>query len=156
MTTRQPRKAPSSWLTTLAGVAASFAATWGLMVHFLQPAVNEAVNLAVQAEFKKQSIAARHFADSANVLLLDSMRMEIRCVAQDFIDSVGLIAMEQDGKTVYSPRIVVQADTMGLKLVNARLDTLGREVDGLNSSVNFIVNLPLFQAARPAHNRRPK
>jgi len=155
MTTRQPRKS-STWLNTLAGVAASFAATWGLMVHFLQPAVNEAVRLAVKSEFEKQSIATRHFADSTNALLLDTMRMEIRCATQDFIDSVGLITMEQDGKTVYSPRIIVQGDTMGLRMVNARLDTLGHEVDGLSASVNFIVNLPLFQAARPAHNRRNK
>lgn len=154
MTTRQRERknSLSSWGQQAVSVITVVGLIWGgLWVH-----MPEIVAAAVQHEMKSQVDVIRAHTDSAKTSIMDSVRVELRNTVRETTDQIGLIAMEQDGKTVYSPRIVVQADTMGLKLVNARLDTLGREVDGLNSSVNFIVNLPLFQAARPAHNRRPK
>jgi len=154
MTTRQRERknSLSSWGQQAVSVITVVGLIWGgLWVH-----MPEIVAAAVQHEMKSQVDVIRAHTDSAKTSIMDSVRVELRNTVRETTDQIGLIAMEQDGHTVYSPRIVVQADTMGLKLVNARLDTLGREVDGLNASVNFIVNLPLFQAARPAHNRRPK
>jgi hypothetical protein len=149
---RERKNSLSSWGQQAVSVITVVGLIWGgLWVH-----MPEIVAAAVQHEMKSQVDVIRAHTDSAKTSIMDSVRVELRNTVRETTDQIGLIAMEQDGHTVYSPRIVVQADTMGLKLVNARLDTLGREVDGLNRSVNFIVNLPLFQAAKPAHNRRPK
>lgn len=154
MTTRQRERKNSlaSWGQQIVGAALAVGGVWVSMQQILPAIIAPIVNAHMDS-MRKEMYA---FVDSTKGDLIDTMRVDIHRAVQATTEQVGLIAMEQDGKTVYSPRIVVQADTMGLKLVNARLDTLGREVDGLNSSVNFIVNLPLFQAARPAHNRRPK
>jgi len=149
---RERKNSLSSW----GQQAVSVITVVGLLWTGLEVQMPKIIAAAVKYEMDSQLKVIRAHTDSAKTAILDSVRVDIRKAVQATTEQVGLIAMEQDGKTVYSPRIVVQADTMGLKLVNARLDTLGREVDGLNASVNFIVNLPLFQAARPAHNRRPK
>jgi len=143
MTAKQPRvRTQANWLPQILTAASTVAATWGLMVHFMGPAVDVAVKHAVQAEFERQAKATKHIADSTNAALMKSFRADILCATQEITEQVGLIATNDGGKVTYSPRIVVQADTTGLAEVNAKVDNLTESLTKMWAFLRLQYTLP--------------
>lgn len=156
MAPRHPRvKVATNWLPQVLTAASTVAATWGLMVHFIGPAVQAAVKYEVQAEFKKQRIITEYVTDSVNAILLDSMRIEIACATQEVTSQLGLIATKDGNTVTYSPRIVVQADTTGLAEVNAKVDLL---TDAFNKMMAFLrlqYTMPDPATKGDGHKKKP-
>lgn len=155
MTRQQREKVTANWLPQLLGVATTIAATWGLMQQVIPPMVDAAVQRELESEFKKQRLVTEYVTDSVNALLIDTMRIEIACAVEEVTTQLGLIANTSNGTVTYSPRIVVQADTLGLAVVNDKVDRL---TDAFNKMIAYLklqYMLPDPATKGDGHRKKP-
>lgn len=93
--------------------------------------------------------------DSLNAQTQDTIRVEIRRAVQKATNEMGLMAVEREGKVIYSPRITVQADTMAIRNINLRLDTMVQRWKDL-SLVRFERHSPTPASKGDIHKQKAK